>query len=94
MKNCIRVALVILVVIIVSASIGGNPSNDRAGGCLWVGQGDENQSATGSSGLLGLAIISTPYDGGSGIPVNVNLSWNSVTNATYYDVYFGIIWCG
>ena len=85
MNNFIRFGLVAFITVIISTAVGGN-------GCLWVGQRDESQSATGSSGLLGLAIISTPYDGGSGIPVNVNLSWNSVTNATYYDVYFGIIW--
>jgi len=48
MNNFIKLGLVILITIIVSTAIGGNPSSGRAGGCLWVGQHDNGDPVAGS----------------------------------------------
>ena len=58
---------------------------------------DRNNTQTGTYNLslskipsadLGL-VHPSPFDGENVVPINTNLSWDAVPNATGYDVYFG-----
>ena len=72
LNNWIKAALVILVAIIVTASVGGN-------GCAWVGDGKEAASGGGSSGAL-IGTSPSPANGAINVSIaTTRLSWVSAT---------------
>jgi hypothetical protein len=52
---------------------------------------DISKSATATVSLLVFQpVLASPANGNTAMPLNTTLTWNTVTGATSYDVYFGI----
>jgi hypothetical protein len=78
-NNLVKLTLLVLVAVVLSTTIGGN-------GCLWVGNGNDETTPSGSSGAVQAASPS-PTDGAVNVALTAQLSWASVSGMTSYDVY-------
>ena len=83
MRNALKIALLMLIVIIAANFIGAN-------GCMWVGNKDADGTlAAGSSGIIVKSNAIYPPNNAVNVPINAWLTWAPANGTTLYDVYFG-----